>query len=75
MFQHLDGGSPWILVGITSSGSDDQSRFGNVAYDTRVRAYQNFIFSVIPEPATLTLLLVGIGGLTLSGWFRRMFLR
>jgi len=75
MFQRLDGGSPWILVGITSSGSDDQSRFGNVAYDTRVRAYQNFIFSVIPEPATLTLLLVGIGGLTLSGWFRRMFLR
>ena len=75
MFQRLDGGSPWILVGITSSGSDDQSRFGNVAYDTRVRAYQDFIFSVIPEPSTLTLLIVGMGGLSLYGWRRRMIPR
>lgn len=75
MFQRLEGGSPWILVGITSSGSDDQSRFGSVAYDTRVRAYQDFIFSVIPAPSTLTLLIVGMGGLSLYGWRRRMIPR
>ena len=62
-------------VGITSSGSDDQSRFGNVAYDTRVRAYQDFIFSLIPTPSTLTLLIVGMGGLSLYGWRRRMIPR
>ena len=62
-------------VGITSSGSDDQSRFGNVAYDTRVRAYQDFIFSVIPAPSTLKLLIVGMGGLSLYGWRRRMIPR
>lgn len=59
MFQYDDNNRP-ILVGITSSGSDSLSRFGTVAYDTRVRDYAGFIQSTTgPEPATLLLGVVG----------------
>jgi hypothetical protein len=57
-----------ILVGITSSGSDSKSRYGNVAYDTRVQDYSKWIKDTvdknpcpckIPEPGTLILFLAG----------------
>jgi len=67
MFQRLDANSPWILVGITSSGSDSNSRFGNVAYDTRVRAYADFIQS-IPEPSALVLGAIGCLIVCAAGW-------
>jgi Trypsin len=62
MFQRLNAGSPWILVGITSSGSDSQSRFGTVAYDTRLNVSGNLRFInsfIVHEPSTL--LLLGLG--------------
>ena len=57
MFVKLDG--KWILVGLTSSGTDDKSRYGTVAYDTRVQYYATWISATIaaPEPPSLLLLL------------------
>ncbi len=50
-----------IVVGVTSSGSNSQSIYGNVAYDTRVQSYSKWIKDAIdknpcpskmPEPET-----------------------
>jgi hypothetical protein len=72
MFQRADDRSPWILVGITSSGSDGQSRFGSVAYDTRLNTMEamQFIASVVPEPGTNAL--VGAAMLVVLASRRKM---
>jgi hypothetical protein len=49
------------IVGITSSGSDTMGRFGSLAYATRVQAFSSFISgAIVPEPASLVLLLTGL---------------
>lgn len=79
MFQRKDANSPWVLVGITSSGSDGPtafsggSRYGSVAYDTRINVpeYLQFIDRAIaPEPATIVIFL-GVGGCLAFGSSRQ----
>jgi Trypsin/PA14 domain len=50
MFQRKDAKSPWVVVGITSSTSDPDARFGSVAYDTRLFTPKNldFIRTIVP---------------------------
>jgi len=62
MFMKLDG--KWILVGLTSSGTDDKSRYGTVAYDTRVQSYATWISATIAAPEPPSLLLILATGLT-----------
>jgi hypothetical protein len=72
LFQFTRDGMP-IIVGITSSGSDRKalftngSRFGNIAFDTRVQDYKDLIGAAlaVPEPGSVNLVLAGLGAVCL----------
>jgi hypothetical protein len=57
----------FYIVGITSSGSDTQGRFGSLAYATRVQSFASFISAAtVPEPASVVLLLSGLAGIRIA---------
>lgn len=60
MFQLDPNTSQFIITGITSDGVDPNSKFGDVGWETRVSDYSAFIASAVPEPASLSLLLIGL---------------
>lgn len=55
----------WLIVGVTASGTDYLSRFGDIALDTRVQDHAAWLARTMPLPPTL--LLVGLRAL-LPGW-------
>lgn len=53
MFQYSSTLNQYIITGITIGGSDDLSRYGDIASDLRVSAYAPWIAAQVPEPGML----------------------
>jgi hypothetical protein len=54
MFQYSAALGQYVITGITIGGTDDSSRFGDVATDLRVASYAGWIDAQVPEPAAAT---------------------
>lgn len=61
MFQFSTALQRYVIVGVTSGGTDDLVRYGEIGYDTQVAAYSSWVAAQVPEPASATLLLGAIG--------------
>jgi secreted trypsin-like serine protease len=53
MFQFSAALDAYVVTGITIGGSDDFSRYGDIANDLRVASYAPWIASQMPEPGSL----------------------
>jgi secreted trypsin-like serine protease len=58
MFQYSDALGTYIITGITIGGSDDLSRYGDIASDLRVATYASWIETQAPEPAAMSVVAV-----------------
>jgi hypothetical protein len=56
MFQYSAALGQYVITGITIGGTDDLSRFGDVATDLRVANYAGWIDGQVPEPASVALI-------------------
>ncbi len=66
----IQDGTNWKIAGLTAwgmnpwdyltNGSDNRGLYGDVSYMTRVSEHADWIYSVIPEPATSGLLASGV---------------
>ncbi len=53
MFQFSSALNAYIITGITIGGSDDLSRYGDIANDLRVASYAPWIAAQVPEPTAI----------------------
>ncbi|MDB5323317.1 MAG: sorting protein [Phycisphaerales bacterium] len=56
MFQFSTALNAYIITGITIGGSDDLSRYGDIANDLRVASYAPWIASQVPEPSSIAMI-------------------
>ncbi|MEZ0266352.1 MAG: trypsin-like serine protease [Phycisphaerae bacterium] len=62
MLQWSTAVGAYVITGVSISGTDDFSRFGDIGFDTQVSAYSSWVAAQVPEPATGGALAVaGIG--------------
>ncbi|HYE17739.1 MAG TPA: trypsin-like serine protease [Tepidisphaeraceae bacterium] len=60
MLQWSTAVGAYVITGLSISGTDDFSRFGDIAFDTQVAAHSTWVAAQVPEPAAL-------GALTIAG--------
>jgi secreted trypsin-like serine protease len=53
MFQFSSALNAYVITGITIGGSDDFSRYGDIANDLRVASYAPWIAAQVPEPTAI----------------------
>jgi secreted trypsin-like serine protease len=53
MFQFSSALNAYVITGITIGGSDDLSRYGDIANDLRVASYAPWIAAQVPEPTAI----------------------
>jgi hypothetical protein len=60
MFQYSPTLEMYIITGITIGGSDNLSRYGDIANDLRVASYSSWIAAQVPEPASLCIVAMAL---------------
>ena len=64
-------GSNWFVAGVHSFLADPEppengvveARYGDILGSTRVSSYAGWILATVPEPASMTVLVIGLAGL------------
>jgi hypothetical protein len=53
MLQWSASAGAWVVTGLSVDGTDFNSRYGDIAFDTQVSAYSTWVAAQVPEPAAL----------------------